>query len=93
MVGAVSVLPKEEVMLISDAGTLVRIKADEISLVGRNTQGVTLINLQDTEKLVGLQRIAEINIEEVPGLNLEPDSDLDQDLDLDVEQDDNTVED
>jgi DNA gyrase subunit A len=74
-------------MLISDAGTLVRIRADEISLVGRNTQGVTLINLQETEKLVGLQRIAEINIEEVPGLN------LDQDLDQDLEQDDNAIED
>lgn len=66
VVGAVSVLPKEEVMLISDGGTLVRIRADDISLVGRNTQGVTLINLQETEKLVGLQRIAEIEIEDMP---------------------------
>ena len=46
-------------MLISDQGTLVRTSVDEISVVGRNTQGVRLIALRDTEKLVGLERIVE----------------------------------
>jgi DNA gyrase subunit A len=44
-------------MLISDGGTLVRTNASEISTLGRNTQGVTLIRLRQDEKLVGLERI------------------------------------
>jgi DNA gyrase subunit A len=44
-------------MLISDGGTLVRTAASEISTLGRNTQGVTLIRLRQDEKLVGLERI------------------------------------
>lgn len=87
VVGAVSVLPKEEVMLISDGGTLVRIRADDISLVGRNTQGVTLINLQETEKLVGLQRIAEIDIEEVDQNTDESEIDSASDIESDNDQD------
>ncbi|WP_375177919.1 DNA gyrase C-terminal beta-propeller domain-containing protein, partial [Marinobacter mobilis] len=49
----------EEIMLISNLGTLVRTKAGEVSLLGRNTQGVRLINLRDDEHLVGVQRIVE----------------------------------
>ena len=44
-------------MLISSSGTLVRTSVDEISVQGRNTQGVTLIRLRQEEKLVGLARI------------------------------------
>jgi DNA gyrase subunit A len=43
--------------MISDGGTLVRTHANEISTLGRNTQGVTLIRLRDDENLVGLARI------------------------------------
>src|SRR5215469_12020037 len=57
VVGAVQVAPDAEVMLISDAGTLVRTPAKDISVVGRNTQGVRLIRLADGEKLVGIDRI------------------------------------
>ena len=60
VVGAEQVGDKDEVMLISNGGTLVRLRADDISMVGRNTQGVTLINLAENEKLVGLQRIEEL---------------------------------
>ncbi len=60
VVSASQVTDVDEVMLITDAGTLVRIRAAEISLVGRNTQGVRLIRLSEGEKLVGLQRIAEL---------------------------------
>ena len=58
MVGACQVNEKDEIMLISDGGTLVRTKANGISTVGRNTQGVTLIRLSKGEKLVSLAKIA-----------------------------------
>jgi DNA gyrase subunit A len=57
LIGAVSVRDDDEVMLISDRGTLVRTPASDISVVGRNTQGVTLISLGKGEKLVGVERI------------------------------------
>jgi len=59
VVGAVQVEDNEEIMLITNGGTLVRTKVHEISVVGRNTQGVTLIQMSNSEKLVGLQRIME----------------------------------
>lgn len=60
VVGAVLVSENDELMLISDGGTLVRTRVSEISIVGRNTQGVRLINLTEGETLVGIQRIDEI---------------------------------
>jgi DNA gyrase subunit A len=57
-IGAVQVHADDEVMLISNKGTLVRVPVNEISLVGRNTQGVRLINLTKEELLCGLERIA-----------------------------------
>jgi DNA gyrase subunit A len=59
LVGAVQVFAGDQIMLISNLGTLVRTKADEVSLLGRNTQGVKLIDLRGEEKLVGVQRIVE----------------------------------
>ncbi|MEW7977338.1 MAG: DNA gyrase subunit A [Candidatus Sedimenticola endophacoides] len=56
-VGAVRVDENEEIMLISDGGTLVRTPVDDISLMGRDTQGVTVIRLTNGEKLVGMARI------------------------------------
>lgn len=58
VIGALQVNAHEEVMLISDKGTLVRMPVDEISLVGRNTQGVRLINLNNGELLVSLEQVA-----------------------------------
>lgn len=60
VIGAVQVLESDELMLMSDGGTLVRTRVDEISIVGRNTQGVRLIHLTDGEKLIGIQRIDEV---------------------------------
>jgi DNA gyrase subunit A len=60
VVGAVQVFDGDELMLISDQGTLVRTRVDEISIVGRNTQGVRLINLAEEEHLVGIERLEEI---------------------------------
>jgi DNA gyrase subunit A len=60
VVGAVQVDENDEIMLISNRGTLVRTRVSEVSVVGRNTQGVTLIRTADDEKIVALQRIEEI---------------------------------
>ncbi|MDT8371046.1 MAG: DNA gyrase subunit A [Gammaproteobacteria bacterium] len=59
VVGAVQVKDENQIMLISDGGTLVRTPVKDVSIVGRNTQGVKLINLTKNEKLVGLERILE----------------------------------
>ncbi|WP_212630325.1 DNA gyrase subunit A [Pseudomonas sp. KB-10] len=59
LVGAIQVQDGEEIMLISDQGTLVRTRVDEVSSSGRNTQGVTLIKLAKDEILVGLERVQE----------------------------------
>ncbi|MDP3813667.1 DNA gyrase subunit A [Pseudomonas sp.] len=64
LVGAVQVLDAEEIMLISDQGTLVRTRVSEVSSLGRNTQGVTLIKLAKDETLVGLERVQEPSAEE-----------------------------
>ncbi len=59
LVGAVQVFEGDQLMLISDQGTLVRTRSDEVSTQGRNTQGVRIIKLKEGEKLVGLERIDE----------------------------------
>ncbi len=61
MVGALHVVRDHEIMLISSAGTLVRTPVAEISVVGRNTQGVRLIRLEEAERLVGLERVEGLN--------------------------------
>jgi DNA gyrase subunit A len=57
LVGAIQLSDHHEVLLISDGGTLVRTRAAEISQVGRNTQGVTLIRLAEDESLQAIERI------------------------------------
>jgi len=59
IVAALQVADGDEIMLISDKGTLVRTRVDEISLQGRNTQGVRLIKLKEGENLVGVERVDE----------------------------------
>lgn len=73
LVGAIQVLDGEEIMLISDQGTLVRTRVDEVSSLSRNTQGVMLIRLAKDESLVGLERVQD------PG-------DDEEDSDLEAEQ-------
>ena len=70
VVGAVQVDDSNEIMLISDKGTLVRTRAAEVSIVSRSTQGVTLINVKEGEKLVGLEQVDEPD--EVAVLDEEP---------------------
>jgi DNA gyrase subunit A len=63
-VGAVLVEGDDEVMLITDGGTLVRTPVADISVMGRDTQGVTMIRLSKKEKLVGIARIVSLEGEE-----------------------------
>ena len=60
VVGAVQVNELDEIMMISDRGTLVRTRVREVSEVGRNTQGVILIRTAEGEKVVGVERVDEI---------------------------------
>jgi len=64
VVGAITADDNDEVMLISSGGTLVRTRVNEISVMGRNTQGVRLITLVEGELLVGIERIVEERDEE-----------------------------
>ncbi len=63
-VGAIQVGDEDEVMLISSGGTLVRTPVSDISIIGRNTQGVTLIRVEPGQRLVGLARIESIGDED-----------------------------
>jgi len=65
LVGAVQVFEGDELMLISNQGTMVRTRADEVSILGRNTQGVRVIRTKKGETLVGVERIEEPDPEPV----------------------------
>jgi DNA gyrase subunit A len=66
LVGVTQLFDGDEIMLISDQGTMVRTRGDEVSIVGRNTQGVRVIRLKENEKLVSLARIAEPEEDDQP---------------------------
>lgn len=83
VVGAVLVNDNDEIMLITDGGTLVRTRVDGISIVGRNTQGVTIIRLDKKEKVIGVDRIEGLAGEE------EDDSEgVDDETSVDTQADD-----
>ena len=63
-VAALQVVAGQEIMLISSTGTLVRTPVDEISVLGRNTQGVRLIRLAEGERLTGIERVEQLQGEE-----------------------------
>ena len=65
LVGVAEVGSGFEVLLISDQGTMVRTRVDEVSTLGRNTQGVRLINLSEGESLVGLASFEEPELDEL----------------------------
>ncbi|MDG1115046.1 MAG: DNA gyrase subunit A [Pseudomonadales bacterium] len=67
LVGVAQVGSGFEVLLISDQGTMVRTRVDEVSTLGRNTQGVRLINLSEGESLVGLASFDEPELDELQG--------------------------
>ena len=57
VIGALLVEGGDEMMLITSGGKLVRTRVDEVSVLGRNTQGVKLIRLREGERLVGVERV------------------------------------
>lgn len=59
VIGAVQVDSTDQIMIITDAGTLVRTRVSEVSIIGRNTQGVVIIRTSQKEQVVGLQRVVE----------------------------------
>ncbi|WP_100158502.1 DNA topoisomerase (ATP-hydrolyzing) subunit A [Proteus columbae] len=90
VVGAIQVEETDQIMMITNAGTLVRTRVSEVSIVGRNTQGVTLIRTTEGELVVGLQRVEDeddaLDDDEVNEVINEesseaPDSDLADDAD------------
>jgi DNA gyrase subunit A len=66
LVGAMQVSPDDELMLITSAGTLVRTPVADISIMGRNTQGVRLIRLDEADRLVGISRVEPLQDDEDP---------------------------
>ncbi|WP_193016138.1 DNA topoisomerase (ATP-hydrolyzing) subunit A [Proteus sp. FME41] len=90
VVGAIQVEDTDQIMMITNAGTLVRTRVSEVSIVGRNTQGVTLIRTTEGELVVGLQRVEdeddaldddEVNEVINEAASEEPESDLADDVD------------
>jgi DNA gyrase subunit A len=69
LVGAIQLTEQHEILLISDQGTLVRTRAAEVSQVGRNTQGVTLMRVAADEELIAVERV---DVIELPEDGLEP---------------------
>ncbi|MCW9716130.1 DNA topoisomerase (ATP-hydrolyzing) subunit A [Avibacterium sp. 21-594] len=64
VVAATQVEENDQIMLITDAGTLVRTRVSEVSIVGRNTQGVRLIRTAEDEQVVSLERVCDVDDEE-----------------------------
>ncbi len=79
VVRASQVIETDEAMLITDKGTLVRFKVSELSIIGRNTQGVRLINVSAGELVVGMQRIEEMQ-DDGDAIELEESDEEQQDI-------------
>ncbi len=58
VVGVLQVADEDDLMIITDRGKIIRLRVKDLSVIGRNTQGVRLINLEDQEKVVGVARSA-----------------------------------
>ena len=79
LIGALQIKESDDILLISDFGTMVRTRASEVAQVGRNTQGVTLMRMRDDEKLIAIEAVAEFEEDEATDEALEqPASDTTQ---------------
>jgi DNA gyrase subunit A len=85
VVRALQVNDADEAMLITNKGTLVRFRVNEISVIGRNTQGVRLMNLATGEQVVGMQRIEELD-DALDDMVLEQEDDDDVSVIVNTEQ-------
>ena len=79
LVGACLVEPLDEIMLISSGGVLIRTRVQDIREMGRATQGVTLINLDEGTRLAGIEKVAESDADESAGVVGEDDLAADAD--------------
>lgn len=93
LVGAVQVFEGDELMLISDQGTLVRTRTDEVSILGRNTQGVRVIRLKENEHLVGVERIDEPDEDEIVASTEQTDAVIDTAASAADDQQDSSADD
>jgi len=89
--GARIVNQDDDILLINTDGTIIRIKVSEINVLGRATQGVTLMRIDQESKIVGLARVEgsyedEIDTDE----GIEADTDIDTDIDIDTDTDTDT---
>ncbi|AWN74441.1 DNA gyrase subunit A [Legionella anisa] len=85
VVRSVQVTDGDEAMLITDKGTLVRFKISELSVIGRNTQGVRLINVSPGEKVVGMQKIEDLGED-----SNESDNEIEAETEIEERSDDNS---
>ena len=93
LVGAVLVDTSDEIMLITNAGVLVRTRVEEIREMGRATQGVTLINVEGESKLSGVYRVVETDVDaedddEALGAENAPDNEASTGSDTAIDSDD-----
>jgi len=72
VVGVAQVSEADEVMLVTDRGRLIRMRVDEMRVIGRNTQGVKLVDVDDGERVVSVARLVEADLE-VPNGEADPD--------------------
>lgn len=92
VVGATLVNDTDEIMLITSGGVLVRTRVDEISVVGRNTQGVRVIRLDKDEKVVGVDRVDGLEDDEVDELIDNDDATTSIEIDSETNSDQNNSE-
>ena len=102
VVGAVLVRPSDEIMLITTGGVLVRTRVSEIREMGRATQGVTLISVDDGSSLSGVRRVVESDADEAEegdegglgaSVDAAPDDDVAGDTPSKSDEDNSTPED
>jgi DNA gyrase subunit A len=87
VVAAALVSPEDQIMLITTGGVLVRTRVSEIREMGRATQGVTLINVDEGTRLSGLQRIAESDSDDDTEVDEAEDGDMSSDAATDPSAD------
>jgi len=93
VVGAVLVETSDEIMLISTGGVLIRTKVADIREMGRSTQGVTLINLDDGTRLAGVEKVIESDSEADAEADPDPDAEGEGDVDSEAPAGDAQAED
>ncbi|KAA9356573.1 DNA gyrase subunit A [Larkinella humicola] len=77
LVGILEVTDSDDMMIITKSGTAIRMHVDEVRVIGRNTQGVRLINLRDGDEIASVTRIAREEDVEIEGNGMVPEAPVD----------------